>query len=273
MVFTNGSDRVFTQQTINNSGTVLWADGANLTLAGGAVFNNLADGVFKVTHNGSMVNDNSSAFNNYGLFEQTAGAGETTLGTFTNYGTVSVRSGTMTFVYNYEQEAGATILAGGDLCAWPNAVSIRGGALEGQGTIEAGNWNPGVYNNGTIIPTGILKIANSSYGQTSSGAMNIALGGATAGSGYGQLIVGGGANLDGALNITLTNGFHPRPGDRFEVLKYRSHSGKFAVIRGLDLGTGLALRPDYTGSKLTLTVVTEGTSPIHETLATANIQP
>jgi hypothetical protein len=253
--FTNGTGRIFAQQTINNSGKVLWGDGENITLSGGAVFNNLADGVFEVTNNGSMVYDEGSAFNNYGLFKQTVGGGTTFIGKFTNYGTVSLQSGTLSFAYDYNQMAGATILAGGELNAWPNSISILGGSLQGQGTVEAGNWNPGVFNNGTISPTGLLKIKDASYAQASSGSLNITLGGTNAGRSYGQLSVARGAKLAGALNITLTNDFHPRLGQSFQVLTCRSCSGRFASINAPSLGDGLALQPTYTATSLTLTVV------------------
>jgi hypothetical protein len=255
MTFTNGISRTIEQQTINNSALVLWGDGEDIKLANGAVFNNLADGVFRVTNNGGMIYDEDSSFKNYGLFEQTTGTGTTWMGKFTNYGTVSIQSGTLSFGYDYCQMAGSTILAGGDLNTWPNHISIFGGTLQGQGKIDVGNWNPGVYNNGTIIPTGLLFMTNASYAQSGGGCLNIVMGGTNAGENYGQLLISLGAKLDGTLTITLTNGFHPSLGESFQIFKCASRKGRFATVNCPDLGPGLALQPNYTPTGVTITVV------------------
>jgi hypothetical protein len=255
MTFTNGGNRSITQQTINNSGTLLWGDGDNVTLDGGAVFNNLTNGVFDVTNNGAMAFDTNSTFINYGLFEQPSGSGMTAIGVFTNYGTVRLQSGTVSFGYGYNQMAGTTSLAGGNLSGAPN-VSIFGGALQGQGTIIGGDAQPGVFNGGTFTLTGLLKILSASFGQASGATLNIALGGTNVGNGYGQLNIAGGATLDGTLNITLTNGFRPQPGDSFQVLTCNyAVNGSFATINGLNLGAGLTLQPVYTATNLTLIAV------------------
>jgi len=253
--FTNGAKRAIAQQTVNNSGTVLWGDGEEIALKEGAVFNNLADGVFRVTNNGSMVYDASSAFNNFGLFEQMTGDGTTFMGNFTNHGKVNLQSGTLSFAYDYVQKDGITTLAGGELCAWPNKISILGGVLQGQGKIDAGNWNPGLLNCGTIIPTGLLKIHDASFAQSSAGAITISLGGTNAGRDYGQISITRSAALDGTLNITLANGFLPRLGEKFQVITYGSHKGSFAAINSPQLAAALALQPTYSAKNLTLTIV------------------
>jgi hypothetical protein len=49
--------------------------------------------------------------------------------------------------------------------------------------------------------------------------------------------------------------FRPSPGDRFAVFSFRSASGDFASINGLDYGNGLVLKPQFTRTVLTLEAV------------------
>ena len=71
----------------------------------------------------------------------------------------------------------------------------------------------------------------------------VEIGGTTAGTQYDEIIVSGNANLAGTLDINLTGGFTPTPGDIFEVLTYGSATGAFATFEGLDLGNGLTFVP------------------------------
>ncbi len=59
-------------------------------------------------------------------------------------------------------------------------------------------------------------------------AANCALGGTTAGTGYGQLQVSGTVTLNGALSVDLTNGFSPALNDSFTVLIAGTRNGTFA---------------------------------------------
>jgi hypothetical protein len=130
-------------------------------------------------------------------------------------------------------------------------VEIQGGSLSGHGTINASVTSSGQVSPGS--PTGILAI-NGDYTQTSSGILNVALGGLTPGTKYDQLVTSGHATLDGTLDITLINGFTPSAGDVFTILTYSAFSGQFATINGLTIGSGLKFTPNYQTKTFTLTV-------------------
>jgi hypothetical protein len=86
----------------------------------------------------------------------------------------------------------------------------------------------GFNNFGTLeIRSGIFA-ANGGYTSTSNTLLNCALGGTTAGTGYGQLQIGGTVNLNGALSVELSNGFVPALNDSFTVLTAGTRSGTFA---------------------------------------------
>jgi hypothetical protein len=98
----------------------------------------------------------------------------------------------------------------------------------------------------------VLNI-NGNYTQTSTGILDIDIGGPTPGSQYDQLLITGTAILDGTVNIFLVNGYTPGVGDAFTILTFASHTGVFAAIVGLNLGNGHVLIPSYSSNALTLT--------------------
>ena len=61
----------------------------------------------------------------------------------------------------------------------------------------------------------------------STARLNIQLGGTTVGSQYDKLNVAGQLSLDGELNVSLINNFHPKTGDNFDFLDWHSLSGTF----------------------------------------------
>jgi len=175
--------------------------------------------------------------NNAGTVKKTAGTGASTIeGVVNNHGTLDVQSGTVN-------------LAG------PSASNGTSGLVQGSGTVDVshttfttdGQFSPG-------DPLGALRIAGG-LPQSSTGAINIQIGGTNAGVNYDQLIVTGNAALNGALNISLVNGFRPTGGETFEIIKYASHAGSFDSIYGLDLEGGFYLEPTFGSTNLILTTL------------------
>ena len=80
--------------------------------------------------------------------------------------------------------------------------------------------------------TGKLTVADT-YTQSSSGALDIQINGATAGTKYDLLKVTQGATLGGTLNIALGTGFTPTVGETFTILTASSVSDTFATVNGL----------------------------------------
>jgi uncharacterized repeat protein (TIGR01451 family) len=91
--------------TLNNSGTVNWSGGNNLSVYNAGVINNLAGGLFSVTNDQLIYQSCCSApqpFNNAGTFRKTTATGTTTISTgFANSGTLQPHSGAISFGTTY----------------------------------------------------------------------------------------------------------------------------------------------------------------------------
>src|SRR5207248_3213778 len=79
---------------------------------------------------------------------------------------------------------------------------------------------------------------------SSSGVLNVEIGGLTVGTQYDRLSVMGTATLGGTLNVTLINGYTPTSGDSFTPVSYMMRSGTFATVTGLSQG-GVSFTPSY----------------------------
>jgi hypothetical protein len=234
-----------------------------INFANNAVFNNLAGATFDDTVAGTIGDlGQAGTFNNAGSFTTSAGTGTTVIGVpFNNAGSMVFESGNLTFgailansgdvtiasgaslaENGYSQTNGATMLDGATLTGGP--VAIGGGTLTGSGTINAN-----VTNGGQVIPggTGTARVLtiNGNYTQTSTGALDIDIGGTTPGTQYDQLAVSGAASLGGTMNISLINAFQPAFGNSFQVLTFGSSAGNFATYTGTSLASGLFLDPAF----------------------------
>jgi hypothetical protein len=190
----------------------------------------------------------------------------TTSDALSNAGTISVGAGSsLSATGNYTQTGGSTVVNG--TLAANNTVAINAGSLSGAGTINAN-----VINGGTVTPgdaPAILTV-NGTYTQTSTGALDIQIGGTTAGSGYGQLAVSGAATLDGTLNVTDLNNFQPVRGNAFEVMTFSSNTGNFATLNGLTFGDGIVLQPQLASGDTGLNLVAFTTTATTVTSSATN---
>jgi hypothetical protein len=113
-----------------------------------------------------------------------------------------------------------------------------------------------VQNAGTVHPgsgLGILSI-NGTYVQQPGGHLAIEIGGRTAGTTYDGLVVSGAVTLDGALDISLANGFVPSLNDAFTVLTFGSVSGNFTTYN-LPTFNGLTFAATQLLNSISLQVV------------------
>ena len=97
-------------------------------------------------------------------------------------------------------------VADGGIAAAPLIVINNQSSVHGNGTLQGD-----VTNHGALSPgesTGALHI-NGNYTQTSTGKLQIEIGGTTPGIEYDQLLVTGGVALDGTLGVSLINTFAP----------------------------------------------------------------
>jgi len=86
--------------------------------------------------------------------------------------------------------------------------------------------------------------------QTSSGVLNVQLGGPPAGLLFGSLTAGGSATLAGTLSATLVNGYSPSVNDGFSLLNYNGETGGFTTYELPSASTysfSPSVNPTYTG--------------------------
>jgi hypothetical protein len=164
---------------------------------------------------------------NQGVLRKSGGTNTTTIQpTFNNSGTVQANSGTVSFGNAFIQNAGQTVLNGGNF-AFSQAAQLLGGSLTGAGTITGSVSNNAAI--GTGASPGLLSISGN-YTENTSAHLAIKLGGTTTGTNYDQLSVGGSAALAGTLDISYWNGFTPSAGNVFTVLAASAVTGGFSAI-------------------------------------------
>ncbi len=233
-VSANSTLRLLNTAITTNAATIL-LDGANSNFYGDANSTNALADLAANASAGSLTIQNGRSLSVPGAFSN---AGSVTVGS----------SSTLTAAGNYSQSAGTTTLNGGTLTA-STTVSIGGGTLTGAGTVNANVSNAGQVSPGLNL--GTLSI-NGTYTQTTTGTLNVELGGLTAGSQYDQVAVSGTATLGGTLNVSVVNSLVIVPGNSFRILTFSSASGDFTAKNGLDTGTGAHLVPVYDPGDLTL---------------------
>jgi hypothetical protein len=259
--------------TLKNHATCTLTGPFSQRILDGAVFDNLAGAtVLDQSSNGSFFGNQGAngefinggtyvksgsgtmgigaPFLNTGAVDVQAGDLELLVGG-TNSGVVTIESGATLGGSAYTQTAGATVLNGGTLNGGP--FLINAGSLSGSGTINAYVSNAGQVIPGGTRAAGLITI-NGSYTQTTTGALDIDIGGTTAGSQYDQLAVSGTASLGGTLNIAVINGFQPALGNAFQVLTFSSSNGDFGAYNGLGVGNCLILGHTVNSTNVTLTV-------------------
>jgi hypothetical protein len=188
---------------------------------------------------------------------------------FTNSGRVSITATSLVaFTRGFTQTAGSTVVSNKatmnvTILTSAAAVSILGGTLSGNGTV-----NGYVVNSGTVHPGGspgqltfIFPFTNNA-----SGVFAVELDGTNAVSQYSQLNHNNNhAWLGGTLDISLGGGYVPALGDSFKIYTNGTPHGAFASIQGAHVGSGVVLVPQYHSSDITLIAANDPTilSPLH----------
>ncbi len=124
------------------------------------------------------------------------------------------------------------ISSGGEL-ELQNAALTTSGNLDNAGTID--------------LAPGTLNVAGT-FTQESTGTYDVAIGGTTPGSSFGQLNVSQSASLNGALSVNLINNYAPPQGQSYPILTFASKTGNFSAESGLYLGGGEGFSPSFTPS-------------------------
>ncbi len=162
-----------------------------------------------------------------------------------NSGTVALATG----VNSHLVGVLATVSSSGTISG---NLQLSSSVLQGDGTVTGNVINGGTINPGGGAVAGTLSISGN-FTQFAGGAINVELGGLSAGSQYDRLAVGGAAALAGTLNVSFIGGFTPAVGNGFQVLTFAGSSGDFLTYNGLTLGAASLLRTSLGASDLTLT--------------------
>ncbi len=147
--------------------------------------------------------------------------------------------------------SGTLTVSNGGQTHSPTLTVFQGSRLQGDGTVHST-----VTNRGTVAPgvsAGAMTV-DGDYAQSETGVLSIEIGGTAPGADHDQLVVTGGATLDGALHIELINGFTPQPGDVFEIMTFASRSATFAEFFCIQLPGGSVLAIRYSDTGVTLEV-------------------
>ncbi len=262
--------------TINNSGDITVANegigtlgvdnGGTLNTTGVTIGNQpLSNGIVAVDGKGSTINNSGDTTVGFG---QAAGASlnvtnggvvnskDTTIGALPDsFGSVVIdgqgsqlnNSGTL------DDSSGDLHVSNGGVVTADEGTTVGlFGTLTGNGTVTT----PTLVNNGIVTPgtpTGApaTLTINGTYQQTSTGLLNIAVGG-TQPLQASSLNVTGTAKLDGALGIVSTNNFQPVAGDCFQILMAKAVNGQFAQVFDTTRSAGLSRAQIYTPSNVTI---------------------
>jgi len=252
---------------LNNQGTIDAINAGTLTVEGETNFagGTLTGGAWEADAGsalhvlGATVTTNAAAlvlngagseiFSDSGTTNALAGLATNAAG-----GSLTIQNGANLTTATLNDQGALTVGAGSTLNA-PTLTVASGGSLNGSGTISGNVVNDGQLSPGSASVTGALTI-NDSYMQNSTGTLNIAIGGTTAGSQFDQLNVSGAASLGGTLNVSLVNGFGPTAEQTFEVMSFAGSSGSFATVNLPMLGGSPAFMVGATPSSLNLVALT-----------------
>ena len=252
----------FAGGTYANAASFRWIEGP-LEVNTGGTFRNLAGATLSIESDDTWTRSNGFiTVINEGTIVKAGTDGQTTINLpfapFNNDGEVRVESGTLllnitssggnstdTGLYRVFEDA--ALRFGGAIRTFMTDASIEGtGAVELGGTIRfSGTLRPGAS-------PGILAVNGDLPALQSDGVLEIEIGGATVGTDFDQLEVSGAATLGGILRVTLTDGFTPQLGDRFQVIS--AAGGATGAFDQLELPDGLAafVETSATGAELVI---------------------
>ncbi len=217
---------------------------------------NTAAGKFTLSGNANLTT-NGGSFTNAGLFTVSTGS------TFTVGGSS----------FNFTQTAGTTTVDGTLSAASAGSLSLSGGSLFGSGTVNYGVVDSGVISPGdSVALTGKLGVTGT-YSQTGTGALDMTIGGTTAGTKYDQLNITGTAALNGALNIALASGYTPAVGNTFDILNASSISGNFSTVTGLAINANEHFTVTVVGNDEIVLTVVSGPAPASSVTLTSLASP
>jgi T5SS/PEP-CTERM-associated repeat protein len=244
-----GDHLIIDQSSQKNAGTIELAGG---TIEYSQDLDNQATGVItgRGVFRGSSANPGANGLNNRGVMAFSAGITDI-FGDVNILATGKVIAGGGSVVTFYDD----VINNGIEIRTNTGSRSVFFGDVTGAGPFTGG---------GDVELNGDLKPGNSpadvSFGGnlfiSPTAGLEIELGGATKGSGYDALNVGGTLSLSGDLTVSLINNFIPQPGQSFNILTAAGGiDGTFDTELLPALGGGLSFDLQYNPTTVSLAVV------------------
>jgi hypothetical protein len=220
---------------------------AHITLTGASA---------KILNDNTSINALSalSAITTAGSLSLASGQVLTTSTHLTNAGTITTGAGSALDVHgSFTQTAGTSIVDG--LISATSGLALQKGSLSGRGMLAGVvNSSATVIAGDSTTKAGKLTVSGT-YTQSSTGVLDVAIGGNTLGTQYSQLAVSHGVSLNGTLNIKLINGFVPAIGSTFTVLTGSAVTGQFAKVNGSSINSSEHFQTNYMATGVTLSVV------------------
>ena len=236
LLVSSNDTKTLSGRTLMHGGSGSWSGSGDIRLTNGAEIVNQAGALLDILDNAEFefLAPGGGQVTNLGTIRKSAGDGTTIVKVdFDNDGVLDIANGTVRFTTTLDNDSGT---------------------IQGSGTLDV---SPIAFQNaGMIAPgssPGILSVQGS-YSQAADGILNIELGGVDPGSGYDRLAVSAAANLDGTVNINLTNNFFASVGDTFAVLTANSLNGQFATVNNQTAGNHVTFDHAYTAKRFVLTV-------------------
>jgi hypothetical protein len=234
------------QSYLDNSGIMIQSGAGSIS--GNYLYNN-AGGVYDIQNDNGM---SLNAIYNYGLFEKTSGTGTSVItANVGNWGQIQAASGSLFFTNaTLVQNAGTLQLSASLVCE--DTLQVNGGLTTGVGTVGDPSLDVSMTVNGGVLapgnPFGTLTSAGRyGFSMGSAATLSVVLGGTNQ---FSQLaVIGGDMNLNGTLNVTLTNGYTPAIGTQFQIVNGTPGSG-FAT---LNVPQGISVNYSNTGVYLIVT--------------------
>ncbi len=189
-------------------------------------------------------------------------SGTTTIAGGTGSNALALASGTVQVSSLAVSNVQSLTVSGGTFDVNANFSSIAAVSVQSAATLELDNGvtlTTGVTNAGTLVlgsgsATAAATIAGS-YTQTTSGILDIKLGGTAPGQ-FDALDITGNVSLAGTLDVTLVNAFTPTAGDSFQILTFLGAlTGDFSTRNFPTLGGGNMFTSTSGSGKYTLSVI------------------
>jgi hypothetical protein len=211
-IISTSANKVLDGGTIDNGGTTNWMAGG-LSVANGAVWNNLATATFNIQGDLSInaMDQSLLVFNNSGRLRKSIGTGTTAIGmALNNQGVVEVLIGTLALLRGGTSSGSFAIAAGSEVQLGSSGTSntfilANGAAISGDGFATAAGDN--------VIVSGVVSAHN--FGLNSSSGAGLTATGSLAVSGTFNWVSGGlsgAGSLDIGASATLNiTGSGPKP--------------------------------------------------------------